>query len=121
MNNSSFEIYLTALFGVIGFVWMKLECSPAPLMLGFVLGPMMEENLRRAMLISRGDPIGVLHAADQPGVHHRHGPDRDRDGGAGRAQTAERYYRLTDLCGPDLVLSGAQSAGPPAGREKGSQ
>jgi putative tricarboxylic transport membrane protein len=56
VNNSSFEIYLAAIFGVIGFLWMKLECSPAPMLLGFVLGPMLEENLRRALLISRGDP-----------------------------------------------------------------
>src|SRR5687768_5101399 len=56
VNNSSFEIYLTAIFSVIGFVWLKLECPPAPLLLGFVLGPLMEENLRRALLISRGDP-----------------------------------------------------------------
>jgi putative tricarboxylic transport membrane protein len=56
VNNSSFEIYLTALFGVIGFMWIKLGCSPAPMLLGFVLGPMMEEHLRRAMLMSKGDP-----------------------------------------------------------------
>jgi putative tricarboxylic transport membrane protein len=56
VNNSSFEIYLTALFGIIGFVWIKLGCSPAPMLLGFVLGPMMEEHLRRAMLMSKGDP-----------------------------------------------------------------
>jgi putative tricarboxylic transport membrane protein len=56
VNNSSFEIYLAAIFGIIGFLWMKLGCSPAPMLLGFVLGPMMEENLRRAMLQSRGDP-----------------------------------------------------------------
>jgi putative tricarboxylic transport membrane protein len=55
LNNSPFEIYLTALFGVIGLVWLRLECQPAPLLLGFVLGPLMEENLRRALLISRGD------------------------------------------------------------------
>ena len=55
VNNSSFELYLTALFGLIGFVWMRLECPPAPMLLGFVLGPLMEENLRRALLISRGD------------------------------------------------------------------
>jgi putative tricarboxylic transport membrane protein len=56
VNNSSFEIYLTALFGVIGFMWIKLGCSPAPMLLGFVLGPMMEEHLRRAMLMSKGNP-----------------------------------------------------------------
>jgi putative tricarboxylic transport membrane protein len=55
VNNSAVEIYLAALFGVLGFVWMRLGFSPAPMLLGFVLGPMMEENLRRAMLMSRGD------------------------------------------------------------------
>ena len=42
--------------GFLGVVFVKLECEPAPLLLGFVLGPMMEENLRRALLLSRGDP-----------------------------------------------------------------
>jgi TctA family transporter len=56
VNNSSFEIYMTALFGIIGYVCMRLGFSLAPLLLGFVLGPMMEENLRRAMLMSGGDP-----------------------------------------------------------------
>jgi TctA family transporter len=56
INNTSFDVSQTALFGFLGVVFMKLECEPAPLLLGFVLGPMMEENLRRAMLLSRGDP-----------------------------------------------------------------
>jgi TctA family transporter len=56
VNNSSFEIYLTAAFGVFGFISVKLGFPMAPLLLGFVLGPMMEENLRRAMLMSGGDP-----------------------------------------------------------------
>src|SRR3954468_2636557 len=55
VNNSSFEIYLTAFFGFIGFLWLRFEMQPAPMLLGFVLGPLMEENLRRALLISRGD------------------------------------------------------------------
>jgi TctA family transporter len=55
VNSSAMEIYLAALFGVLGFVWMKLGFSPTPMLLGFVLGPMMEENLRRAMLMARGD------------------------------------------------------------------
>ena len=41
---------------MLGYVFVKLDCEPAPLILGFILGPMMEENLRRAMLLSRGDP-----------------------------------------------------------------
>ena len=46
---------ITAGFGFLGYLFVKLECEPAPLLLGFILGPMMEENLRRAMLLSRGD------------------------------------------------------------------
>ena len=56
VNNSAFDVYLAALFAVIGFLWMKLGFNPAPMLLGFVLGPMLEENLRRAMLMSHGDP-----------------------------------------------------------------
>jgi TctA family transporter len=55
-NNNTFDVYMTAAFGVVGYVFYKLRCEPAPLLLGFILGPMMEENLRRAMLLSRGDP-----------------------------------------------------------------
>ena len=54
-NNNSFDIWMVALFGLIGYVFIKLGCEPAPLLLGLILGPMMEEYLRRAMLISRGD------------------------------------------------------------------
>lgn len=56
INSSSVDLYLCAIAGVLGYVLMKLDCPPAPLILGYVLGPLMEENLRRAMLISRGDP-----------------------------------------------------------------
>jgi TctA family transporter len=61
LNNSPFEVLLTALFGLLGYVFIKLDCEPAPLLLGFVLGPLMEVMLRRAMLISRGDPTVFLH------------------------------------------------------------
>jgi TctA family transporter len=54
-NNNSFDIWLVALFGIIGYTFIKLGCEPAPLLLGLILGPMMEENLRRALLLSRGD------------------------------------------------------------------
>jgi TctA family transporter len=56
LNNSSTEIYLAAGIGILGYVFVKLRCEPAPLILGFVLGPMVEENLRRALVLSRGDP-----------------------------------------------------------------
>src|SRR5450432_1370068 len=55
LSNSTFDVYLTALFAVVGYIFYKLGCEPAPLLLGFILGPMMEENLRRALLLSRGD------------------------------------------------------------------
>jgi TctA family transporter len=56
VNNSAVDVYLCAGVGVLGYVLAKLECEPAPLILGYVLGPLMEEYLRRAMLLSRGDP-----------------------------------------------------------------
>jgi TctA family transporter len=56
VNNLDLDIYMTVFFGIMGYVFMKLKCEPAPMILAFVLGPLMEENLRRALLISRGDP-----------------------------------------------------------------
>jgi putative tricarboxylic transport membrane protein len=55
INNNVFDVYVTAGFGIIGYVFARFGMEPAPLLLGFVLGPMMEENLRRALLLSRGD------------------------------------------------------------------
>ena len=60
ISNATMDVYMAALFGFIGYTFLKLECEPAPLLLGFVLGPMMEENLRRALLLSRGDPMVFL-------------------------------------------------------------
>ena len=60
ISNASFDVMQTAAFGALGVLFVKLECEPAPLLLGFVLGPMMEENLRRALLLSRGDPTVFL-------------------------------------------------------------
>jgi putative tricarboxylic transport membrane protein len=56
LNNSVFDIYIMGLFGLLGYVYSKLGCEPAPMLLAFILGPLMEEYLRRAMLISRGNP-----------------------------------------------------------------
>jgi putative tricarboxylic transport membrane protein len=60
INNNVFDVYMTVLFAVFGVVCSKLKMEPAPLLIGFVLGPMMEEHLRRAMLLSRGDPMVFL-------------------------------------------------------------
>lgn len=55
VSNSTFLILTMAIFGVLGYLFTKLGCEPAPLLLGFVLGPMMEENLRRSLMLSSGD------------------------------------------------------------------
>jgi TctA family transporter len=68
VNNTSFDILQTAVFGLIGVLFFKLEMEPAPLLLGFVLGPMMEENLRRALLLSRGDPTVFLERPISAGL-----------------------------------------------------
>ena len=60
LSNSTFDVFLLAAFGVVGYVLRKLDCEPAPLLLGFILGPMMEENLRRALMINRGDATVLL-------------------------------------------------------------
>ncbi len=57
LANTSFDIYFMAIFGLAGYLFRKLECEPAPMLLGFILGPMMEEFLRRALLLSKGSPM----------------------------------------------------------------
>ena len=56
VQNNTVDVLLTIPLGILGYLFLKLGCEPAPLMLGFILGPMMEENLRRALLLSHGDP-----------------------------------------------------------------
>ncbi len=56
INNSAIDVGFALFFGMLGYLFIKFDCEPAPLLLGFVLGPMMEENLLRAMVLSRGDP-----------------------------------------------------------------
>ena len=60
MRTSAFDVGLVVIFGGLGYLLMKTGYSPAPLILGFVLGPMLEENLRRAMLMARGDPMRMI-------------------------------------------------------------
>lgn len=64
IDNSIFDIWMTLVFGVLGYVLRLFRFEPAPLLIGFVLGPMMEEFFRRAMLLSRGDPMVFL---ERPG------------------------------------------------------
>jgi putative tricarboxylic transport membrane protein len=60
INSNTFDLFAVAVFGLLGYVLVKFGCEPAPLLLGFVLGPMLEEHLRRAMIIARGDPLVFL-------------------------------------------------------------
>ena len=66
IGSNSFDIYAIAFMGIVGYVLVKLDCEPAPLLLGFVLGPLLEEHLRRAMIISRGDPTIFINFAERP-------------------------------------------------------
>jgi TctA family transporter len=62
VSNNPFDVYILAVFGALGYLFIKLECEPAPFLLGFVLGPMMEDHFRRALLISKGSfMIFVTH------------------------------------------------------------
>ena len=82
LNNNNFDVFMGAAFAVVGYAFYKLGCEPAPMLLGFILGPLMEENLRRALLISRGNPTvfftrpimnmteGNLKAKQLPPVAH---------------------------------------------------
>ena len=54
-SNNMFDVWVAVVFGVLGYVFIKLGCEPAPLLLGYILGPLLEENLRRALVLSRGD------------------------------------------------------------------
>jgi TctA family transporter len=87
LNNTEFDVYAMAVFGLIGYLFVKLDCEPAPMLLAYILGPMMEEYMRRALLLSRGDPtvfftrpisatllaLGVLAviAASLPAMHKK--------------------------------------------------
>jgi TctA family transporter len=60
VDNKAFDIYEMAALTAVGYVLLKLDCEPAPMVLGFILGPMMEEHLRRALMISFGDPTVLV-------------------------------------------------------------
>src|SRR5690606_8116911 len=60
VNNSSFDLYILCFFGLLGYLLHKVDCEPAPFLMGFVLGTMLEENFRRAMVFSRGDPSAFI-------------------------------------------------------------
>jgi putative tricarboxylic transport membrane protein len=56
VNNAAFDVFMAMVFGAVGYVFFKLKLQPAPLLLGFIVGPLLEVNLRRSLVVSRGDP-----------------------------------------------------------------
>ena len=60
VNSNAFDLFAVTFFGGLGYLLVRLGCEPAPLLLGFVIGPMMEEHLRRALLLSRGNATVFL-------------------------------------------------------------
>ncbi|MDO5624868.1 MAG: tripartite tricarboxylate transporter permease [Pseudomonadota bacterium] len=68
VNNNNFDIYMVAIIGAVGYILNVLRFEPAPLLLGFILGPMVEENLRRALLLSRGDPMTFVERPISAGL-----------------------------------------------------
>jgi putative tricarboxylic transport membrane protein len=61
LNNSIFEVYLTIFFGALGYIMRKIDYEPAPLVLAFILGPLFEDSLGQALLISRGNYMVFLN------------------------------------------------------------
>ena len=103
LNSSTGEVLIMTAFGVIGYVFRKLDCEPAPLLLGLVLGPLLEENFRRALQLGGGRLVGIRHPAAEPRLSDRLGgaagrgraaghPARPR-GGVPRVRLAERAHR----------------------------
>ncbi len=117
-NNDFFQVGEVVVIGVFGYILLRLGFHPAPILLGFVLGPRFEENFRRAMLISRGDIRRLRRAPDQRGLRRDvRDPDRLADlfpaeglETADRAVAAAAWRRRT--AGADS--HGASIAPPPA-------
>jgi TctA family transporter len=68
VKGNVFDLFTVSFFALLGYVFLKLRCEPAPLLLGFVLGPLLEENLRRAMILGRGDPTVFLTRPISAGI-----------------------------------------------------
>ena len=123
INNAPFDVVMTGVFGIVGYWLVKHDFEPAPMLLGFVLGPLMEENLRRAMLIARGDPStfitrpisgGLIAVAALLLVRRRAADDPGEARRGVRRRMTEAWFRLGTggqsppvlFCAVALVLSG---------------
>jgi TctA family transporter len=61
IHNDRIDVFIGAIFGLLGYGFSRMHCELAPMLLGFILGPLLEENLRRALLVSLGDPLVLLY------------------------------------------------------------
>ena len=89
-NTNIAQLVLCVAFAAFGYILLRFGCEPAPLVLGFILGPLMEENLRRSLVISRGDPMVFLRAADLRHLARHHGGDHRADRAAAVPQDPRR-------------------------------
>ena len=116
---------LCAIAGILGYMLVKLECEPAPLILGYVLGPLMEENLRRALLISRGDPtvfftrpISLAFMIVEHAHSAHHDPARDpQEEGKG----VRRRRLITPIARISALALGDTARGPPCRARGGAR
>ena len=129
------HVYAIAFFGILGYVLIKCGCEPAPLLLGFVLGPLLEENLRRALIISRGDPtvfvtrpisaallvvaVGALVLAVLPAIRRRREVVFQGGGGGGGGEGDREERREAGGTPPPPPRGGAQPRTAGAGRGAG--
>ena len=97
VNTNVYDLYAVAFFGLLGYVLVKLRCEPAPLLLGFVLGPLLEENLRRAMILSRGDPTTFVTRPISAGLLLHRACRAGRRLPAGGQEEARRGVRRGEL------------------------
>ena len=118
INSKPFDAFVMAFFAIFGYVALKLDCEPAPLILGFVLGPMMEENLRRALLDLARRSDGFRAGADQPRLSAGGGRPADRDRRARDPAQARGGAEGVDRLGRSLARNKPSSAeaGPAADR-----
>ena len=117
VNNAPFDVTMTAIFGVVGYWLVKHDFEPAPMILGFVLGPLMEENLRRAMLIARGDATVFLTRPISATLLAIAAVHADPGGAAAAPRASAKRCSPSNgersrSAGPKLVQKGAAGAAP---------
>ncbi len=116
INNAPTDVLIAAVFGLIGYWLVKHDFEPAPLVLAFVLGPLMEENLRRAMLIARGDATVFADPADLGRAavrrHFAAGPGDAADAEKEARRSVRRVRKLGGVSASRETTQGRQLCRP---------